>query len=65
MTDDVRLAAEQRARALIDRQLTAAGWRVQDRERLNLYAGTGVAVREAIMAPGRCRTDARVREHRE
>ena len=57
MTDDVRLTAEQRARAMIDRQLAAAGWHVQDRDQLNLYAGTGVAVREAIMAPGHGRAD--------
>ncbi len=37
---------EIRARQEIDRQLQAAGWIVQDRERLNLYAGPGVAVRE-------------------
>ena len=43
--DDARLAAEQRARVLIDRQLTEAGWAVQDRKSLNLYAAQGVAVR--------------------
>ena len=37
---------EVRARQEIDRQLQAAGWIVQDREHLNLYAGPGVAVRE-------------------
>jgi len=35
---------EQRARVLIDRQLTGAGWVVQDGRGLNLYAGQGVAV---------------------
>src|SRR5680860_1721764 len=54
---DVRLAAEQRARAIIDRQLSAAGWVVQDRGDLNLFAGTGVAVREVIMAAGHGRAD--------
>ncbi|HZI96642.1 MAG TPA: hypothetical protein VFD41_03845, partial [Actinomycetales bacterium] len=54
---DVRLAAEQRARAIIDRQLSAAGWVVQDRGDLNLFAGTGVAVREVIMASGHGRAD--------
>ena len=44
------LAADQRARVLIDRQLTDAGWVVQDRRDLNLFAGQGVAVREVIMA---------------
>ncbi len=52
-----RLTAEQRARVLIDRQLAAAGWLVQDRSELNLFAGDGVAVREAIMAPGHGRAD--------
>jgi len=44
--DDTRLAAEQRARVLIDRQLTGAGWFLQSHAHLNLFAGTGVAVRE-------------------
>ncbi|MGN6751760.1 MAG: DEAD/DEAH box helicase family protein, partial [Intrasporangium sp.] len=51
------VAAEQRARALIDEQLTAAGWSVQDRRNLNLFASTGVAVREVVMAPGHGRAD--------
>lgn len=33
-----RLAAEQRARVLIDRQLADAGWSVQDKKDLNLSA---------------------------
>ncbi|MHB1371295.1 MAG: DEAD/DEAH box helicase family protein, partial [Pseudomonadaceae bacterium] len=57
MTDDDRLAAEQRARVLIDRQLTEAGWVVQDRRNLNLFAGQAVAVREVIMAKGHGRAD--------
>lgn len=52
-----RLTAEQHARVLIDRQLTAAGWLVQDRKQLNLFAGDGVAVRETVMAPGHGRAD--------
>ncbi|WP_199506333.1 DEAD/DEAH box helicase family protein [Geodermatophilus sp. TF02-6] len=52
-----RLAAEQRARGLIDTQLEAAGWVVQDRAESNLYAGQGVAVRESVMAPGHGRAD--------
>ncbi len=52
-----RLAAEQRARVLIDAQLEAAGWSVQDRKDLNLVHHTGVAVRESIMAPGHGRAD--------
>lgn len=55
--EDERLAAEQRARVLIDRQLEAAGWKVQDRKALNLFAATGVAVREVIMKPGHGRVD--------
>ncbi|NIH68235.1 type I restriction-modification enzyme R subunit C-terminal domain-containing protein [Modestobacter marinus] len=60
MTDtgeEPQLTAEQRARVLIDRQLTAAGWSVQSRTELNLFAGQGVAVREVIMAPGHGRAD--------
>ncbi|WP_039802248.1 type I restriction endonuclease subunit R [Nocardia araoensis] len=51
------LAAEQRARVLIDSQLAAAGWVVQDRRALNLFAAQGVAVREAVMARGHGRAD--------
>lgn len=51
------LAAEQRARVLIDSQLVEAGWRVQDRAEMNLFAGPGVAVRETIMATGHGRAD--------
>ena len=57
MTDEDRLAAEQRARVLIDRQLTDAGWVVQDKKDLNLFADRGVAVREVIMAKGHGRAD--------
>ncbi|WP_326555422.1 DEAD/DEAH box helicase family protein [Micromonospora sp. NBC_01813] len=44
---------EVQTRAEIDRQLTAAGWQVQDETQINLYAGTGVAVREVTLATGR------------
>ena len=54
--DALRLAAE-RARVLIDKQLVAAGWVVQDKKDLNLFAAQGVAVRESIMAPGHGRAD--------
>ncbi len=37
---------EQKARDRIDSQLTACGWIIQDKAKLNLSAGTGVAVRE-------------------
>jgi type I restriction enzyme R subunit len=43
---------EERARANIDRLLTAAGWEVQDRSRTNLGATAGVAVREFPLATG-------------
>ncbi|WP_322921642.1 type I restriction endonuclease subunit R [Nocardioides renjunii] len=42
---------------LIDRQLTAAGWVIQDRKNLNLFAGTGIAVREVVMKHGHGRAD--------
>jgi hypothetical protein len=51
------LAAEARARVLIDRQLTDAGWSVQDSRSLNLFAAQGVARREATMATGHGRAD--------
>ncbi len=54
---DVKLAAEQRARARIDSQLRDAGWLVQDTRELNLFAGVGIAVREVVMAPGHGRVD--------
>ena len=37
---------EQIARDNIDRQLTAVGWIIQHKTKINLSAGTGVAVRE-------------------
>jgi type I restriction enzyme R subunit len=55
--EDPRLAAEQRARVLIDRQLSAAGWSVQDKKDLNLFAAEGVACREAVMKTGHGRAD--------
>lgn len=51
------LAAEARARVLIDDQLTAAGWVVQCTSNLNLSAAQGVARREAILATGHGRAD--------
>ena len=47
MTDEERLAAEQRACVLIDRQLTGAGWVVQDRRDL-----TSVPVDWALVVVG-------------
>lgn len=43
---------EEFARINIDRQLTAAGWVIQDRVQMNLYAGRGVAVREFPLQTG-------------
>ncbi len=57
MLEADRLPAEARARKLIDEQLEAAGWVVQDRAAINLFAGVGVAVREFIMASGHGRAD--------
>ncbi len=57
VTGSQNLAAEQRARALIDRQLSDAGWSVQDKKDLDLFAGQGVAVREVVMARGHGRAD--------
>jgi type I restriction enzyme R subunit len=55
--DADRLAAEARARVLIDRQLDDAGWSVQDKRNLNLFAAQGVACREVVMKPGHGRSD--------
>ncbi|MEV6815208.1 DEAD/DEAH box helicase family protein, partial [Micromonospora sp. NPDC051296] len=44
---------EAQTRDEIDRQLAAAGWQVQDESQINLYAATGVAVREVTLATGR------------
>ena len=54
---DPKLAAEQRARVLIDRQLADAGWSVQDKKSLNLIAHQGVACREVVMKAGHGRVD--------
>ena len=49
MTDDERLQAEQRARRLIDEQLTRAGWVVQDLKDQALGAAVGVAAAAAAL----------------
>lgn len=51
------LAAEARARVSIDQQLEAAGWVVQHRRDLNLWAAQGVAAREFTMREGHGRAD--------
>lgn len=45
---------EARAREVIDGQLAAAGWVVQDRAEMNRTAALGVAVREYPLATGPC-----------
>lgn len=57
MSNDARISAEQQARVLIDSQLAAAGWVVQDGKTMNLFAGDGIAIREVVMAPGHGRVD--------
>jgi type I restriction enzyme R subunit len=43
---------EEQARQKIDQLLAEAGWQVQDRNRLNLGASRGVAVREFPLQTG-------------
>jgi len=45
------LSPEQKARAVIDRLLNAAGWAVQDLARANIHASRGVAIREFPLEP--------------
>ncbi|MCU1538095.1 MAG: box helicase [Humibacillus sp.] len=54
---EARLAAEQRARVVVDRQLFDAGWVVQDKKHLTLFAAEGVACREVVMKAGHGRAD--------
>jgi type I restriction enzyme R subunit len=51
------LNPEEHARILIDSQLVAAGWVVQDREAIDLVNHVGVAVREVIMEKWAGRAD--------
>lgn len=51
------LKPEERARDLIDEQLTQAGWFVCDRKDIDLFNHQGVAVREVIMATEHGRAD--------
>ena len=55
--DAGHLPAEARARVLIDRQLGQAGWSVQDKKAMNLFAARGVAIREVTLKPGHGRAD--------
>ena len=43
---------EEQARQKIDDLLTQAGWAVQDRDRFNLSASRGVAIREFSLSTG-------------
>lgn len=43
---------EARAREKIDRQLTDAGWTVQDRAGANIHAAPGIAIREFPLRGG-------------
>jgi type I restriction enzyme R subunit len=52
-----KLSPEERARVLIDEQLTQAGWVVQDRRDLDLVNHAGVAVREIILDNAAGRAD--------
>jgi len=54
---DDYLAREAKARVEIDRQLAAAGWKVQSQKALNLSAGPGVAVREFTLEKPHGRVD--------
>lgn len=49
MSAEEYLTPEAKARVGIDRMLTDAGWVVQNRSDMNLYAGRGVAVREFLL----------------
>ena len=51
------LTPEERARVLIDEQLTQAGWAVQDRKDIDLVNHVGVAVRETILKNAAGRAD--------
>ncbi|WP_196444803.1 DEAD/DEAH box helicase family protein [Planomonospora sp. ID67723] len=43
---------EKEVREEVDRMFVASGWLVQDADKVNLYAGQGVAIREAYTASG-------------
>ena len=55
--EDDYLAREAKARKEIDRQLVAAGWKVQSQKALNVSAGPGVAVREFTLEKPHGRVD--------
>ena len=51
------MTPEEQAREIIDRLLEQAGWVVQNSDSINLYAGSGIAVREFPLKPGHGRAD--------
>src|SRR5437879_21983 len=55
--DVAYLSPEAKARIDIDTMLEAAGWSVQDSDKVDLSAGQGVAVREFILEPPHGRAD--------
>ena len=57
LAETAYLAPEDRARIRIDEMFTSAGWVVQDSDKVDLYAGQGVAVREFILRPPHGRAD--------
>ena len=46
------MTPEEQTRVNIDNLLEQAGWAVQDARTVNLYASSGVAVREFPLKPG-------------
>jgi type I restriction enzyme R subunit len=52
MNQSANQTPEQIARDHIDKQLTACGWLIQDKNRINLHAGIGVAVRGYLTDAG-------------
>jgi type I restriction enzyme R subunit len=46
------MTPEERARQQIDLLLQQSGWIVQDRSQINLAAGPGVAIRQAVLKTG-------------
>ena len=53
----INMTPEQEARVNIDRLLEQAGWSVQNADSINLYAGSGVAVREFPLRSGHGKAD--------
>jgi type I restriction enzyme R subunit len=51
------MTPEEPARQEIDRQLTGAGWVVQDRSAISLSVARGVAIREVSLTPGHGEAD--------